>query len=46
MSTDLEEILAISSRLVVIHAGRNLGEMRRDEVDVERLGMLMGGMEP
>jgi simple sugar transport system ATP-binding protein len=44
VSTDMEEILAISERIVVIFEGRIIGEMRRDEVDVERLGLLMGGV--
>jgi simple sugar transport system ATP-binding protein len=43
ISADLEEILAMSHRIVVIHRGRIVGEMHRDRVDVERIGMLMGG---
>jgi simple sugar transport system ATP-binding protein len=43
ISADLEEILAMSHRIVVIHRGRIVGEMRRDGADVERIGMLMGG---
>jgi general nucleoside transport system ATP-binding protein len=43
ISADLEEILAMSHRIVVIHRGRIVGEMRRDGVDVERIGLLMGG---
>jgi simple sugar transport system ATP-binding protein len=43
ISADLEEILAMSHRIAVIHRGRIVGEMRRDGADVERIGMLMGG---
>jgi simple sugar transport system ATP-binding protein len=43
ISADLEEILAMSHRIAVIHRGRIIGEMRRDGADVERIGMLMGG---
>jgi general nucleoside transport system ATP-binding protein len=43
VSTELEEILALSDRIAVIHRGRIVGEMDRHEVDVERLGLLMGG---
>jgi simple sugar transport system ATP-binding protein len=43
ISADLEEILAMSHRIAVIHRGRIAGEMRRDSADVERIGMLMGG---
>jgi simple sugar transport system ATP-binding protein len=44
ISTDLEEILALADRVVVLYAGRAVGEMRRDEVELERLGLLMGGV--
>ena len=43
ISTELEEILALSHRVAVIHRGRIVGEMARDEVDLERLGLMMGG---
>jgi simple sugar transport system ATP-binding protein len=43
ISTELEEILDLSDRIVVIANGRIVGEMDRAEVDVARLGMLMGG---
>jgi simple sugar transport system ATP-binding protein len=43
ISSELEEILALSDRVVVMYRGRIVGEMRRQEVDLERLGMLMGG---
>jgi general nucleoside transport system ATP-binding protein len=44
ISTDLEEILALAHRVVVLYRGRVVGEMRRDEVDLQRLGLLMGGV--
>jgi simple sugar transport system ATP-binding protein len=43
ISTDLDEIMAISDRICVIYRGRIIGEMSRAEVDHERLGLLMGG---
>ena len=43
ISTELEEILTLAHRIAVIHRGRIVGEMSRAEVDVERLGMMMGG---
>jgi simple sugar transport system ATP-binding protein len=43
ISTELEEILTLAQRIAVIHRGRIMGEMHRDDVDVERLGLLMGG---
>lgn len=43
VSTELDEILALSTRIVVIYRGRIIGEMAREEVDLERLGLMMGG---
>ena len=43
ISTELEEILALAHRIVVIHRGRIVGEMAAAEADLERLGLLMGG---
>jgi simple sugar transport system ATP-binding protein len=45
ISTELEEILALSHRICVIHSGRIVGEMARHDADPERLGMLLGGVE-
>jgi simple sugar transport system ATP-binding protein len=43
VSTELEEVLALSDRIVVLYRGHVIGEMVRGQVDLERLGMLMGG---
>jgi simple sugar transport system ATP-binding protein len=43
ISSELEEILELADRVAVIHRGRIVGEMARDEVDVDRLGLMMGG---
>lgn len=43
LSTELSEILTLSHRIAVIHRGTIVGEMDRADVDVERLGMMMGG---
>ena len=43
ISTELEEILDLSHRIVVISNGRIVGEMVSDDVDLERLGLLMTG---
>ncbi|MFD9720076.1 ABC transporter ATP-binding protein [Streptomyces sp. NPDC059076] len=43
LSTELSEILTLSHRIAVIHRGTIVGEMNRSDVDVERLGMMMGG---
>ncbi|GLW09023.1 hypothetical protein Misp01_41520, partial [Microtetraspora sp. NBRC 13810] len=43
ISTELEEILTLAHRVAVIHRGAIVGEMDRAEVDLERLGLMMGG---
>ena len=43
ISTELEEILALADRIAVIHRGRIVGEMDCRDVDLARIGMLMGG---
>jgi simple sugar transport system ATP-binding protein len=43
MSTDLGEIAALADRIVVIYRGAIIGEMSRSDLDLERLGLLIGG---
>jgi simple sugar transport system ATP-binding protein len=43
ISTELEEILDLADRIIVLSRGRATGEMQRGEVDLESLGLLMGG---
>ena len=39
------DVETISHRVAVMHRGRIVGQMRRGEIDLERLGLLMGGHE-
>lgn len=43
VSSELDEILALSDRVVVMNQGRIAGELRIDECSEARLGMLMTG---
>ncbi len=43
ISSELEEILQLSDRVAVLFGGRIVGEVNRGQVDLEQLGMLMGG---
>ena len=45
VSTELEEILALSDRIGVMARGRIVGEMARRDADPERLGLLLGGVD-
>jgi simple sugar transport system ATP-binding protein len=43
VSEDLDELLALSDRIVVLYEGTIVGELAADDADPERLGMLMAG---
>jgi general nucleoside transport system ATP-binding protein len=45
VSEDLDELLALSDRLVVLYEGRIVGTLRASEADPEHLGLLMAGRE-
>jgi len=45
ISTELEEILDLSDRILVISRGRIIGSLRRHEASSERLGLLLGGVD-
>jgi len=44
VSEDLEEVLELSDRILVIFEGRIIAELAREEATKERLGMLMAGV--
>jgi simple sugar transport system ATP-binding protein len=44
ISTELEEILDLADRIVVISNGRIVGQMQRGEVDLAELGLMMSGV--
>ena len=43
ISEDLDEILALSDRIVVIYEGELVGELTAEEANLERLGLMMSG---
>lgn len=44
ISTELEEILDLSDRIVVMSRGRVIGELGRCDATSERIGLLLGGI--
>ena len=44
ISADLEEIFAISDRVAVLYDGRIMDILDRNELDIRRIGLLMGGV--
>jgi simple sugar transport system ATP-binding protein len=45
ISEDLDELLALADRVVVLYAGRIIGELPRQEATTRALGLLMTGHE-
>lgn len=43
ISSELEEILDLAHRIVVVSQGRIIGEMDRNEADLDRIGLMLGG---
>jgi simple sugar transport system ATP-binding protein len=44
ISTDLQEVLSLSDRVLVIYEGKEMGTLTTSEVDVEQLGLMMAGI--
>lgn len=44
ISADLEDILALSDRIAVMFGGKIVGVLNRSEANVQKIGLLMGGM--
>ena len=44
VSVELDEILALSDRILVMNAGRIVGEAVRGEADAHRIGLMMAGV--
>ncbi|MEZ4675033.1 MAG: ABC transporter ATP-binding protein [Caldilineaceae bacterium] len=44
ISEDLDEILALSDRILVLYEGRVMGIVQRDATNAEQLGLLMAGV--
>ncbi|MEO8669095.1 MAG: heme ABC transporter ATP-binding protein, partial [Bauldia sp.] len=45
ISEDLEELFQLSDRIAVMYAGRILADLPAAEATVERIGLLMAGVE-
>jgi simple sugar transport system ATP-binding protein len=45
ISEDLDELLGLSDRIVVLYEGRIVGELLNQDVDVRQLGALMAGVK-
>ena len=43
ISEDLNEVLSLSDRIAVIHAGKIMGIVSAAEVDLDKIGLMMAG---
>jgi simple sugar transport system ATP-binding protein len=46
VSCELDEILALADRILVMFDGRIVGELDRDRADERALGLMMAGIAP
>ena len=46
ISTDLDEILALSDRIAVIYNGQIVAVLKDEEADIEEIGLMMAGAAP
>jgi general nucleoside transport system ATP-binding protein len=44
VSVELEEVRSLADRILVISGGRITGELKSDEFDTTKIGLMMGGM--
>ncbi len=44
VSVELDEIMSLSDRILVMNAGRIVGEVSRGEADADRIGLMMAGV--
>ena len=44
VSVELDEIMSLSDRILVMNAGRIVGEAARGEADADRIGLMMAGV--
>ena len=45
ISAELDEILALGDRVLVLYRGRKMGDMRLEDASVQQLGLMMMGSE-
>ncbi len=45
ISTELEEVLALSDRIVVLYQGRIAGEVPGDRANAQKIGLMMAGVQ-
>ncbi|NLC63531.1 MAG: ATP-binding cassette domain-containing protein, partial [Thermoanaerobacterales bacterium] len=43
VSSDLDELMELSDRIVVMFRGKIVGDVKRDDVDLQKLGLMMAG---
>ena len=44
ISADLEEIMQLSDRVAVMFGGKIVGILKKEEAELEKIGLLMGGI--
>lgn len=45
VSVELDEIMSLSDRIMVMNDGRNMGIVNRAETDIQEIGLMMAGVD-
>jgi len=45
VSVELDEIMSLSDRIMVMNNGKKMGILNRDEAEVKHIGLLMAGVK-
>jgi ABC-type uncharacterized transport system ATPase subunit len=46
ISEDLEELIVLCDRISVMFEGKIIGSLEREDVDIDRIGLMMAGIDP
>jgi simple sugar transport system ATP-binding protein len=46
ISEDLDELLSLSDRIIVLYEGQVMGEVPPDDNQIEKIGLMMAGSKP
>ncbi len=44
ISEDLDEVMQLSDRIIVLLEGEIMGEVARNDFDIQRIGLMMSGV--
>ena len=46
VSVELDEIMSLSDRVMVMNEGKSMGIVRKADTDIQEIGLMMAGVTP